>query len=46
MNGEGQRERETQNLEQVLGSELAVQSPMRDSNSRMDWDSNSRTELH
>ena len=32
--GKGQRERETQNLKQVLGSELSAQSPMRDSNSQ------------
>ena len=32
-NGEGQRERETQNLKQALGSELSAQSPMRGSNS-------------
>ena len=30
--GEGQRERETQNLPQVSGSELSAQRPTRDSN--------------
>ena len=33
--GEGQRERETQNLKQAPGSELSAQSPT--------WGSNSRT---
>ena len=32
--GKGQRERETQNLKQVLGSELSAQSPMHGSNSQ------------
>ena len=32
--GEGQRERETQNLKQAPGSELSAQSPTRGSNSR------------
>ena len=32
--GEGQRERETQNWKQVLGSELSAQSPAWSSNSR------------
>ena len=31
--GEGQRERETQNLKQALGSELSAQSPIQDTNS-------------
>ena len=31
--GEGQRERESQNLKQAAGSELSAQSPMRDLNS-------------
>ena len=33
--GEGQRERETQNLKQPPGSKPSAQSPMRDSNSQM-----------
>ena len=33
VNGVGQRERETQNLKQVPGSELSAQSPMWGSNS-------------
>ena len=32
--GEGQREREPQNLKQSPGPELSAQSPMRDSNPR------------
>ena len=32
--GEGQRERETQNLKQVPGSELSAQNPTRGSNPR------------
>ena len=35
--GEGQRERETQNLKQAPGSELSAQSPTQGSNSRT-WD--------
>ena len=32
--GEGQKERETQNLKQAPGSELSAQSPTRSSNSQ------------